>query len=91
MSDRKSAMFSVASCRGRFAQEKFLRLLQLLGDWCKDTLSLILIFVDTQQECDDLYQDLYGAGAVVSSALPLSSTPASRDKQPPGLNKTRFV
>eukprot|EP01006_Ploeotia_vitrea_P008967 TRINITY_DN21196_c0_g1_i2.p1 TRINITY_DN21196_c0_g1~~TRINITY_DN21196_c0_g1_i2.p1 ORF type:complete len:974 (+),score=170.71 TRINITY_DN21196_c0_g1_i2:301-2922(+) len=39
---------------------KFLRLLQILGEWVDK--GLIIVFVDTQNECDDLYQDLVTAG-----------------------------
>eukprot|EP00668_Euglena_longa_P014557 GGOE01018547.1.p1 GENE.GGOE01018547.1~~GGOE01018547.1.p1 ORF type:complete len:1045 (+),score=350.73 GGOE01018547.1:57-3191(+) len=41
-------------------EDKFLRLLQVLGEWV--TKGLTLVFVDTQAECDDLYQDLHSAG-----------------------------
>lgn len=40
--------------------EKFLRLLQLLGIW--NDRGSVLIFVDKQEKCDQLFQDLLKAG-----------------------------
>nr|WJH19576.1 Probable ATP-dependent RNA helicase DDX46 [Euglena gracilis] len=59
---RSSACRDVAQFVELFDGEegKFLRLLQVLGEWV--TKGLILVFVDTQAECDDLYQDLHSAG-----------------------------
>lgn len=53
---RSSACRDVAQFVELFDGEegKFLRLLQVLGEWV--TKGLILVFVDTQAECDDLYQ-----------------------------------
>jgi ATP-dependent RNA helicase DDX46/PRP5 len=41
-------------------EDKFLRLLQLLGVWYER--GSILIFVDKQEKCDQLYHDLLKAG-----------------------------
>jgi ATP-dependent RNA helicase DDX46/PRP5 len=42
------------------AATKFLRLLQLLGEWYEQ--GHILIFVDSQQTCDALFKSLYDVG-----------------------------
>ena len=36
--------------------ERFLRLLEILGQWCE--LGKVLIFVQTQEQCDNLFRDL---------------------------------
>ena len=41
-------------------EDKFKRLLQLLGVWYEE--GSILVFVDTQQKCDSLYGELTKAG-----------------------------
>lgn len=41
-------------------EDKFLRLLQLLGLWYEK--GSILIFVDKQEKCDQLFQDLLKLG-----------------------------
>lgn len=44
----------------RPAQERYLRLLELLGEWYE--LGKILVFVHTQDGCDSLFKDLLKAG-----------------------------
>lgn len=44
----------------REEEDKFRRLLQLLGEWYER--GSVLIFVDTQDHCDNLYMNLYRAG-----------------------------
>lgn len=41
-------------------EDKFLRLLQLLGIWYEQ--GSILVFVDKQDKCDSLYSDLLKSG-----------------------------
>lgn len=49
----------------REEKDKFMRLLQLLGLW--QDRGQILVFVNTQQACDQLFQDLMKAGYVCLS------------------------
>lgn len=43
-------------------EDKFKRLLQLLGVWFEE--GSILVFVDTQQKCDSLFGELMKSGCV---------------------------
>jgi superfamily II DNA/RNA helicase len=44
--------------------DRFLRLLEILGEWYE--VGKIIIFVHTQDNCDNLFRDLLKVGAVLS-------------------------
>lgn len=48
-------------------EERFLRLLEILGEWYEK--GKILIFVSSQEQCDNLFRDLLKVGLLLQSWL----------------------
>ena len=57
-------------------EERFLRLLEILGEWYERGKALI--FVSSQEACDNLFRDLLKARAPLSLGAPLPPSHMSR-------------